>query len=91
MNERKAYRITGRVQGVGFRWWARESARRLGLRGLIRNEADGSVFIEVEGDADAMGQFRRLLETGPPGAVVHGMREETTGPGDLPSRFEIAR
>lgn len=91
MNERKAYRITGRVQGVGFRWWARETARRLGLRGLIRNEADGSVFVEAEGEPDVMGQFRQSLATGPPGAIVQQLREQTTGHEDLPARFEIGR
>jgi acylphosphatase len=91
MNEHKAYRITGRVQGVGFRWWARETARRLGLRGLIRNERDGSVFVEAAGDPAGMEQFRQSLETGPPGAIVEQLKEETTGHGELPSRFEIGR
>lgn len=91
MNERKAYRITGRVQGVGFRWWARETARRLGLRGLIRNDSDGSVFVEAEGDAASMEQFYQSLQTGPSSAFVEAVREDATGTGELPAGFEVGR
>jgi acylphosphatase len=91
MSERRAYRLSGRVQGVGFRWWAKETAGKLGLRGLVRNEPDGTVWLDTEGDAPALDQFEQLLETGPPGAVVQEVRPVRPGTGGLPSRFEIAR
>lgn len=47
--ERLELRITGRVQGVGYRWHAREEALRLGLTGRARNRADGSVQVLAEG------------------------------------------
>ncbi|HET8901877.1 MAG TPA: acylphosphatase [Holophagaceae bacterium] len=40
---RTAFRVTGRVQGVGFRWWAEAQAQSLGLAGFVRNEPDGAV------------------------------------------------
>jgi acylphosphatase len=89
MSERRAYRLSGRVQGVGFRWWARQTASKLGLRGRVRNEPDGSVWVEAEGDGARLDQFERLLKTGPPGAVVRQVLQERPGDGALPPRFEI--
>jgi acylphosphatase len=91
MSERRAYRLSGRVQGVGFRWWARETASTLGLRGVVRNEPDGSVWLEAQGAAARLDQFERLLETGPPGALVREVRKEGPGRDSLPPRFEIGR
>lgn len=91
MSERRAYRLSGRVQGVGFRWWTRETATTLGLRGLVRNEPDGTVWLDVEGDNPKLAQFEQLLATGPPGAMVQEVRPVRPGSGALPSRFEIGR
>jgi acylphosphatase len=44
--------VTGLVQGVGFRWSARRAAERIGVRGWVRNRADGSVELHVEGDEE---------------------------------------
>ena len=62
--------VSGTVQGVGFRWATRREAVRLGLAGFVRNRADGSVEVEAEGDADAVGQLVRWLESGPAAAQV---------------------
>ena len=63
-------RVTGRVQGVGFRWSAVREARRLGLRGWVRNGDDGSVEVEAEGDPPALADFLEWLRRGPAGAFV---------------------
>ena len=63
-------RVTGVVQGVGFRWFVRERARRLGLAGWVRNLADGSVEVAASGEAGQLELLRGELRKGPPGASV---------------------
>ena len=63
-------RITGRVQGVGCRAWAVEMARWLGLRGWVRNRADGSVEAHITGGADAVAAMIEACQKGPPAARV---------------------
>ena len=63
-------RITGRVQGVGYRAWAVETARRLGLRGWVRNRAGGSVEGLVSGDEDAVAAMIEACRHGPSAARV---------------------
>jgi acylphosphatase len=86
----RLYRVHGRVQGVGFRWWSRAEARRLGLSGTVRNRPDGSVEIRARGPEEALASLRALLRQGPPNAQVTGVDEEpTTG---VPAEgFEIER
>jgi len=62
--------IRGRVQNVGFRYFAFKTARMLNLSGFVRNEPDGSVYIEVEGDKANIRSFIRALEKGPSWARV---------------------
>jgi acylphosphatase len=75
----RTYQLHGRVQGVGFRWWARSQADRLGVRGSIRNDPDGSVVVVAVADAATLDAFRALLEQGPTGARVDRV-EEADGP-----------
>ena len=63
-------RITGRVQGVGYRAWALQMAARLGLRGWVRNRADGSVEALVTGEDDAVARIIEACREGPFGALV---------------------
>jgi len=70
MTEARTYRIVGRVQGVGFRWFTCDAARREGLTGYVRNEPDGSVEAYAEGDRDALDRFERHLRQGPAGGRV---------------------
>ena len=63
-------RITGRVQGVGYRAWALQAAGRLGLRGWVRNRADGSVEALVIGDAVAVAAMIEACHDGPFAARV---------------------
>lgn len=69
MRERR-YRVHGHVQGVGFRWWTRSQARRLGLTGSVRNCPDGTVLVEARGNDLPLAEFERMLAEGPPGAAV---------------------
>lgn len=62
--------VHGFVQAVGFRWWTREQARRLGVAGSATNLPDGSVEVVVEGDRDRCEQMVALLRSGrTPGQV----------------------
>ena len=63
-------RVTGLVQGVSFRAYAAREARRLHLVGSVRNQADGSVAIVAQGDADHLERFRQWCEQGSPQAHV---------------------
>jgi acylphosphatase len=73
-------RVTGRVQGVGFRWSAREEAKRLGLTGWVRNADDGSVEITAEGRADRLAAFAAWLKRGPAGARVERLERREREP-----------
>ena len=62
--------VSGRVQGVGFRYSAVRQARSLGLTGSVANRPDGSVEVAAEGDAAALERLLAWLRRGPPGAHV---------------------
>jgi acylphosphatase len=62
--------VHGLVQGVGFRWRTREVARRLGLRGYVRNQRDRTVEVIAEGPERTLREFLSYLHAGPSGAVV---------------------
>ena len=63
--ERATIFVSGQVQGVGFRWWARSRATELGLVGFARNLADGRVEICVQGAHEATERLRELIEEEP--------------------------
>ncbi len=63
-------KVTGRVQGVAFRWYAAQEAQRLGVRGWVRNEPDESVAAHLEGDADAVEAMVAWCGHGPSSARV---------------------
>jgi acylphosphatase len=62
--------VTGRVQGVGFRWWTRELARDLGLVGRVKNLGDGSVEVRAAGVESELERLEQALRRGPPTARV---------------------
>jgi acylphosphatase len=62
--------VRGRVQGVGFRFWAVREAMHLGVDGFVANEADGSVRVVAEGTRAALHRLVARLEEGPPAALV---------------------
>ena len=71
--------MTGRVQGVSFRWHAEQEAVRLGVTGWVRNEPDGSVLLHAEGDDEAVDALVAWCRQGPPAAKVRdvAVREAT--------------
>jgi acylphosphatase len=62
--------IEGRVQGVGFRWFAQREAAELGLRGWVRNTEEGAVELVASGPENDLDQLRAALEQGPRGSRV---------------------
>jgi len=76
MRVARRYVIAGRVQGVGFRWFAHDAAAIEGVHGWVRNLADGTVEVVAEGDAAALDAFQRELERGPSGGRVERVVEE---------------
>ncbi len=72
--------VTGRVQGVGFRWTTAQGAARHGVPGFVRNLPDGGVEAEIEGDRSDVDAMLELLRTGPPGAAVAGMAVQEIPP-----------
>ena len=65
--------IEGTVQGVGFRWAVRSQANLLGVKGFVRNEVDGSVYIEAEAEETVLDSFVAWCRRGPPSAIVDRM------------------
>lgn len=85
-------RITGRVQGVGFRWFVREEARRLGLSGWVTNLPGGEVEVRAGGEGGSLHRLRRALEVGPTGAEVQAVSDiADDGSPSLPYPFTIHR
>ena len=70
MNASAYFRVSGRVQGVGYRWMVRETAARLDLRGWVRNLPDGDVELVVAGAAAALDELEKVLSLGPRTARV---------------------
>jgi len=82
-------KISGRVQGVFFRVSTQREASRLGLAGFVRNEPDGSVYVEVEGEADVIDKLLTWLRKGgPPQGMVNDVDIEAGVLTDF-TRFEI--
>jgi acylphosphatase len=84
--------ISGRVQGVGFRWFVREEARRLGLSGWVTNLPGGEVEVKAGGEGSSLQRLRRALEVGPSGAEVQRVSDIPGSATDsLPYPFTIHR
>ncbi|HEV2018066.1 MAG TPA: acylphosphatase [Gemmatimonadaceae bacterium] len=84
--------ISGRVQGVGFRWFVVDRARRLQLSGWVRNCPDGKVEIAAAGNADALAQLESAVTRGPPEAQVRNVsRLAQVAADSLQSPFTIVR
>jgi acylphosphatase len=72
----KRFFVSGRVQGVGFRFFAEHTASSLGIGGYARNLSDGRVEVYAIGTAEQMDALRNALNRGPRMATVHRLDEE---------------
>ncbi len=86
---RKYFRVVGRVQGVGFRYFTHRQATRLGLVGYVRNLPNGDVEIDVAGSVLDMQTFQVLIQKGPSGARVQEVTEQILPVKNLSESFEI--
>ena len=68
--------VSGQVQGVGFRFFARRVAREAGIRGWVRNRPDGTVESLAEGEEDAVARYLGRLREGPRGSRVTAVEVE---------------
>jgi acylphosphatase len=85
-------RVVGRVQGVGFRWWARTRAESLGLTGWVANNDDErSVTLVAEGPPPQLDELERLLRIGPSSARVEQVDASREPASGTFQRFEISR
>lgn len=75
--ETRILKIHGKVQGVGYRFFATRVARRLGLKGRIENLRDGTVEAIVEGEKNAIDEWIEELKEGPRFAEVTSIEQET--------------
>jgi acylphosphatase len=71
----RRYIISGRVQGVGFRWFVEHEARSIGVGGWVRNTDGGTVEILATGTAEQLSRLRKALEQGPRAARVDEVQE----------------
>lgn len=69
------FEVRGRVQGVGFRWWTKTQALRLGITGTVRNREDGAVEVTARGQEDSLHRFREILRRGAPASEVLSLDE----------------
>ncbi len=76
MRVARRFVISGRVQGVGFRYFTQNAAAREGVTGWVQNLPDGRVEAFVEGDEDAVTRVERALRSGPPSARVENVYVE---------------
>ena len=88
--ERKEIKVTGRVQGVGFRHFTLKAARELGILGWVKNMPDGSVLLQAVGSPDAMDSFRKKLYSGPLFGKTERL-EETSIEASITDKFESFR
>jgi acylphosphatase len=89
MSARRAV-VSGRVQGVGFRFFAERAAKKAGVFGWVRNLPDGRVETVVEGSDDAVERYLSEIRKGPFGSRVTDVAVEDRQPGNFDS-FEVTR
>lgn len=89
MRVARRFVVSGRVQGVGFRFFALDAARREGLHGYVTNNDDGTVEAVAEGEAESVDRFERALRRGPSKSRVEHVLVDEVEPSALNQGFEI--
>jgi len=85
----KTYVISGRVQGVGFRYFAERVANQLGIRGYVKNLSTGSVEVYAIGDENSLERLKYSLNQGPRSARVEAVEESEDTVNEDYHRFVI--
>jgi len=85
----KRFLISGRVQGVGFRYFVQDHAAVEGVHGYVRNLPDGRVEALIEGDEESVVRVERALRRGPAGARIDNVVVEDTAPSGRATGFSI--
>jgi len=85
----KHYLVRGRVQGVGYRWFAQRAAQRLGIVGYVRNLASGDVEVHAEAEEAILSDFKQELQRGPHAARVYEVVEQELPVTTIYSSFHI--
>ena len=80
MTVARRFVVSGRVQGVGFRWFTFERASVEGITGFVRNLPNGDVEVVAEGEAESVTRFERAIRQGPPHARVDDVETEILAP-----------
>jgi len=90
--QRRSFHVTGRVQGVGFRWFTLQAARRCQVVGWVGNRRDGSVHGEAQGSAEALSDLVEELRRGPGFSRVDDVEVQklpVRGSSEAENSFEI--
>jgi acylphosphatase len=89
MRVARRFLVSGRVQGVGFRYFTQDAARREGVHGYVTNLDDGTVEAVAEGEAEAMERFERALRRGPSRARVERVMVDDRPPTMVAAGFDV--
>lgn len=81
--------VSGRVQGVGFRYFVQDHAAVEGVHGYVRNLPDGRVEALVEGEAESVLRVERAIRRGPPGARVEQVAVDDVAPAGRATGFAV--
>jgi acylphosphatase len=85
----RRYLITGRVQGVGFRWFVEREAQLIGVRGWVRNRDNGTVEVLASGSNEQLGSLYDKLKEGPRAARIDEVEVEEAAPFDGYTTFQV--
>lgn len=85
----RRFLVSGRVQGVGFRYFVYDAARREGVAGYVRNLPDGRVEALVEGEMEAVTRVERAIRLGPGGARVEHVEADVLTPSGEHTSFKV--